>query len=130
MDEVPRRVRDAAIAAFDEGEIDGLVLDLVADTLVDALPRTSWHTRQLRFAGHGRVAEVAVRETRTLTLDVMLSPDLPAVIELRTADGSGRIETQQHGSGRFTHVPPGLTTVFIRWTDLENGLARTASVHL
>jgi hypothetical protein len=130
MDEFPRRVRDAAIAAFDEGEIEGLVLDLVADTLVDPLPGRSRHNRQLRFAGHGRVAEVAVRETRSLTLDVRLSPDRPAVIELRTADGSGRFETQRQGTGRFTHVPAGLTTVFIHWTDLENGLARTASVYL
>lgn len=130
MGEIPKRVRDDAIAVFDERAVNGLVLDLVADTLSDQLLYRSEPARRLRFIGQGRVAEVVVRETRSLTLDVRLSPEEPALIEVRTADDHGRVATQRGEGRRFTHVPPGLTTVLIRWTDLERGIARTASVRL
>lgn len=131
MSEVPQRVRDAAIAAFDQQTVDGVVLDLVADMLSDQFTGTSEPTRRrLRFAGHGRVAEVAVRETRSLTLDVRLSPDEPAFIEVRTADDHGRVETQRCDGRQFTLVRPGPTTMLICWTDDEKGMARTASVRL
>lgn len=130
MAEIPKRVRDDAIAVFDERAVKALVLDLVADTLSDQLLDPSEPARRLRFIGQGRVAEVVVRETRSLTLDVRLSPEEPAFVEVRTADDHGRVSTQGGDGRRFTQVPPGLTTIFIRWTDIERGVARTASVRL
>ena len=130
MDEVPRSVRDAAIAAFDRQEPHVRVLDLVADTATDPTPETPGSVRRLRFEGHGCVAEMDVHGTRNLTVDVHVSPGKNAILEVRLADRSGHVETQGLGDGRFTDVPPGLTSVVIRWADNERGLARTAWVRL
>jgi hypothetical protein len=130
IDEVPRRVRDAAAAAFDQQEQDVLVLDLVEDMLIDPGSETSGYMRRLRFAGDDCTADVDVRGTTTRTLDIQVSPDEPATIELRTVDASGHVETQRRGRGPFTDVPQGLTSLLIRWADEERGPARTAWVRL
>ena len=107
------------------------MLDLVADSLVDLASATSGSVRHLRFAGHGRVAEVDVLGTSSLTLDVRLWPDEPATIEVRTADASGRVETRPVSRGRVADVPPGLTSLLLRSAaDPGRTLGKTAWVHL
>jgi hypothetical protein len=129
-DVVPDRVRSAAVAAFDVQDLDGLVLDLVADTWSTRGSRPSECIRRLRFAGHGWGAVVDVRRRGHLTLDVRISPDEPGTIEVWTADASGRVQTQQRGSSPF-EVPPGLVSVLIRGRDdVEHTFARTAWVFL
>lgn len=129
-DEVPPRVREAAAAAFDQQERDVLVLDQVADTLIDPGSETSGYKRRFRFEGDGVTAVVDVRGTTTPTLDVQVSPDEPAIMELRTVNDAGRVETQRRGRGLFTDVPSGLTSVLIRWDDAERRPARTAWVRV
>lgn len=128
---VPDNVRSAAVAAFNAQDLDDVVLDLVADTQVYLGPGTTECMRRLRFAGHGWVAVVDVQGRRNLTLDVRISPDQPATMEVRTADTSGRVETQLRGRSPFSDVPPGLMTLLIRGReDFEHKLARTAWVCL
>ena len=106
------------------------MLDLVADTLIDPGSETSGYKRRLRFEGDGCTAVVDVRGATTPTLDVQLSPDEPAIMELRTVNAAGKVETQRRGRGLFTDVPSGLTSVFVWWDDAERRPARTAWVHL
>jgi hypothetical protein len=129
-DVVPDTVRSAAVAAFHAQDLDGLVLDLVADTWSTRGSKPSECIRRLRFAGHGWGAVVDVRKRSHLTLDVRISPDEPGTIEVRTADASGRVQTHQRGSSPF-EVPPGLVSVRIRGRDdVEHTLARTAWILL
>lgn len=106
------------------------MLDLVADTFIDTGSEPSGYMRRLRFEGDDCTADVDVRGRTTLTLEVRLTPDEPAIVELRTVDAAGRIETQRRGSGPFADVPPGLTSVLIRWADVERRPAKTAWVRL
>ncbi len=106
------------------------MLDIVADTLIDAAAGFPGSTRRLRFAGHGCVVQVDVRGSGPLALDVRVSPDEPATMSVRTLDASGRVESLQRGGGLFTDVPPGLTSVLIRWAHAERSLLKTAWVRL
>jgi hypothetical protein len=102
----------------------------VADTVIDPGAESPAYLRQLRFAGDGCTADVDIRGRTTLTLDVRVSPYDPEIMELRTVDAAGRIETLCRGRGPFTDVSPGLTSLLIRWADEERGPAKTAWVRL
>jgi hypothetical protein len=103
-DPVPRRAVEVAGAAFELHGVDDELAELVADSLVDAGAgvrhdgRAGSDGRLLSFEGAGLTLDVELLADGATVIGEV-APPARAVVEVRTAEGTAVVETDD--AGRF-----------------------------
>jgi hypothetical protein len=122
-------VRQAAEAAFARRDPGVPVLDLTLDSLLDEPGAEARPVRRLQFAGHGVTLDLRVSGTTTLSLDLHVEPEAMVEIDVRQAEPTGEVQVRRRGLAPLRDVPPGLTSLLLRWRGGEQ-VMRTAWVRL
>lgn len=125
----PELVRRAALAAFLDYDWELTVLDLCFDSIVDAATHTN-SNRTLRFVRGDCRVRVEVHGTDRLTIDLGVEPhgDVTVTVLGRGSDATTSLSSLD-AQGR-SELPPGLTSLVLRWADGEHPPVRTAWVVL
>src|SRR2546421_3387950 len=119
VDPVPERVTFAAKASLAWRNVDAELAELTYDSALDAdrltLVRGAAAARMLTFSASGLTVDIEVEETDgSLRLIGELAPAQRAVIEVRHADGTTEVETDDDGRFRTGLVPAGPIALSLR----------------
>src|SRR5437764_3139344 len=119
VDPVPERVTFAAKASLAWRTVDAELAELTYDSALDAdrltLVRGAAAARLLTFSASGLTVDIEVEETDGgLRLIGELSPVQPAVVEVRHAEGTTEVETDEDGRFRIGPVPTGPIALSLR----------------
>jgi hypothetical protein len=128
VDPPPERVVAAARAAHARVGLEGELLELRFDSLVDAgtAARAGPGARLLRFGTPDCTVEVEVRGERSLDVVGQVAPTGPAVVELAHAGGVVRVAVDDLGRFRIGGVRPGPAS--FGWAGSGGGRVHTAWV--
>jgi hypothetical protein len=126
-DPPPEHVLAAARAAHTRAALEGELLELSFDTLVDAAgTRAGGGTRVLRFGTPECSAELELAGTRAVAVVGQISPLAVDGVELIHAKGVARAPTDQLGRFTLDAVPPGPAS--LAWTVPDGRRLRTSWV--
>jgi hypothetical protein len=129
-DPPPHHVLDAARAAGARVGLEGELLELRFDSLVDAgaATRAGPGGRVLRFGAPDCTVEVELRGARAVDVVGQLAPAGPDEVELTHAGGRTRAPVDDLGRFTVEGVPAGPAS--LAWTAPDGGRVRTAWVAL
>jgi hypothetical protein len=127
-DPAPEHVLAAARAAGARVGLEGELLELRFDSLVDAgeATRAGGGHRLLRFGMPDCSVEVEVRGGPTLGVVGQMAPPGPGEVELAHAGGVTRVPVDDLGRFRLDGVSPGPAS--LAWAGIAGGVVRTAWV--
>jgi hypothetical protein len=126
-DPVPEHVLAAARAAHVWAAVEGELLELRFDSLLDSgqtATRSGGGGRVLRFAAPGATAELHVAGTGAVAVVGQLDPAAAGEVELRHAGGAARAPVDDLGRFTLDGIPPGPAT--LRWEAPDGRPVRTA----
>lgn len=127
---VPDEVLAAARSVFADRAGDVVVLDLVADSVLDHPAGQTGDVRALRFAGEDCSVDVAVHGVRHLSVGIRAWPSGRIAVEAQVRRSEGREVTRYPCVPLLTPVSPGVTSFHVHWPDGEHAPVRTAWVLL
>ncbi|MGH3097560.1 MAG: hypothetical protein ACRDMV_16375 [Streptosporangiales bacterium] len=126
----PELIRQAALAVYLDYDWDLMVLDLCFDSLVDTAAAQQGSSRSLRFVRGGCRVEFDVRGVDRLSIDLGIHPRGEVTVAALGRDTHGTMTVATIADKGPTDLPPGLTSLLLRWPDGEHPPARTAWVVL
>ena len=121
----PEHVLAAARAARTWAGVEGALLDLRADSLVDA-SATRNGARVLRFGSPDRTAELQVSGPGPLDVVGQVDPAGTAAVELTHAEGTATATVDRLGRFWIAGIPPGPAS--LAWREPGGRRVRTAWV--
>jgi hypothetical protein len=123
----PQHVLDAARAARTWADVDGELLDLRADSLVDATAtRNGGGARLLRFGTPDRTVELQVSGLGTVDVVGQVEPAGTDAVELTHAGGTAIATVDRLGRFTVSGIPAGPAS--LAWREADGHRVRTAWV--